>query len=481
MATEAEINSRANRLEDADIAQMKKTLHGIGARLDRLPIGSWHWKLLWLFGGAMFLDNLDMYIGGGLIAALLEDGWSTVELNSWFQTITMTGYFIGALISGVVGDHLGRRKALLTFIAIFIGATFLAAFSPSMVVLIACRGLMGIGLGAFIPCGYGPFGEYIPPQKRGKYSGYIGLIANFSPPLGAALTMLVIPAFGWRTIFFGITILGIIVWVLIFKFLPESPRWLASRGRNDEADAIVSAAEKSFTDKGITLPEISTEEIAKIQAELDKEPVQLPYTALFSKRMIRRTVTAAAGLMAMNVIVYTITTWTPTIFVMQGMDAQYSTFITFIMLMGAPFGIFLLSMFGNKHPRKVGMVVCLLLLAVAGYIWSLQTDVLVIMVSGFILCTITYYYSLLACSVYLGEVFPTQIRTRGSGFANACGRIASISTPTIVAFFLQTSGVVSVYIFVGTCMVVFAIIIAICGIETRNRTLEEINDDVVVK
>lgn len=132
MATEAEINSRANRLEDADIAQMKKTLHGIGARLDRLPIGSWHWKLLWLFGGAMFLDNLDTYIGGGLIAALLEDGWSTVELNSWFQTITMTGYFIGALISGVVGDHLGRRKALLTFIAIFIGATFLAAFSPSM-------------------------------------------------------------------------------------------------------------------------------------------------------------------------------------------------------------------------------------------------------------------------------------------------------------------------------------------------------------
>lgn len=159
MSSEAQIQARADRLDDAEYDSLKKSLHGIAARLDRLPIGSWHWKLLWLFGGAMFLDNLDMYIGGGLIASLLADGWSTIELNGWFQTITMTGYLIGALISGLVGDHLGRRKALLLFVAIFIGATFLAAFSPNMIVLIACRGLMGIGLGAFIPCGYGQIGR----------------------------------------------------------------------------------------------------------------------------------------------------------------------------------------------------------------------------------------------------------------------------------------------------------------------------------
>ena len=101
------------------------------------------------------------------------------------------------------------------------------------------------------------------------------------------------------------------------------------------------------------------------------------------------------------------------------------------------------------------------------------------MAVGFIMCTIVYYYSLLACSVYLGEVFPTEIRLRGSGFSNGMGRIAAISTPSVVAFFLQSSGVVSVYVFVGVCMVVFAVVIAICGVETRNRSLEEINDAVV--
>lgn len=479
MNREAEIHARSERLEDADIGELRKSLHGVAARLDRLPIGSWHWKLLWLVGGAMFLDNLDMYIGGGLIASLLADGWSTVELNGWFQTITMTGYLIGALIAGLVGDLLGRKKALLTFMAIFIGATFVAGFAPNMEMLICARGLMGIGLGAFIPCGYGPFGEFIPPQKRSKYSSYVGLIANFSPPLGAALTMVVIPLFGWRTIFFGISALGIIVWLLLLKFMPESPRWLASKGRLDEADAIVSAAEEGYAKRGVVLPEISPEEVEKIRAEFEKEPVELPYRALFSKKLIKRTITASAALMAMNVIVYTITTWTPTVFVLQGINTTSSIFMTFVMLLGAPFGIFLLSVFGNKHPRKAGMIVTLLLLAVAGPIWSMQTDPIVIMATGFVLCTICYYYALLACSVYLGEAFPTQIRTRGSGFSNAMGRIASISTPSIVAYFLMSSGVVSVYIFVAACMVVFALIIGICGVETRDKSLEEINDEAI--
>lgn len=153
MSSEAQIQARATASTMLSTIRLRNRFT-VSQRDSTVFPRSWHWKLLWLFGGAMFLDNLDMYIGGGLIASLLADGWSTIELNGWFQTITMTGYLIGALISGLVGDHLGRRKALLLFVAIFIGATFLAAFSPNMIVLIACRGLMGIGLGAFIPCGY---------------------------------------------------------------------------------------------------------------------------------------------------------------------------------------------------------------------------------------------------------------------------------------------------------------------------------------
>lgn len=482
MATEAEINARVDRLNDFDWKTMLSgSLHMIAARLDRLPTGAWHRKLLVLVGAAMFLDNLDMYIGGGLLAHLVSDGWSTVELNSWFQSITMCGYLVGALISGVIADRLGRRRAMLIFMTVFGVATLLAGFAPNMVALIACRGLMGIGLGAFVPCGYGPFGEYLPPENRSKYSSYIGLIANCSPPIGALLTMLVIPVFGWRTVFFGIFAVIVVVWILLFKFMPESPRWLASRGRFAEADAIVSAAEKSYTDKGIVLPEITDEQIKEIEAQFNAEPIQLPYRALFSKHMIRRTVAASAALMANFLIVYTITTWTPTVFVLQGIDTTQSIFMTFVMLLGAPVGVFLLSIFGNKHSRKGGMVVALLLLSVAAYAWSLQTDPTVIVVFGFVVCVICYYYALLSISVYMGEVFPTEVRVRGTGFASAMGRVVAIATPAIVASLLQSSGVASVYLFVGALLVIFAVVIGVFGVETRNKSLEEINDEVVLK
>ena len=384
MSSEAQIQARADRLDDAEYDSLKKSLHGIAARLDRLPIGSWHWKLLWLFGGAMFLDNLDMYIGGGLIASLLADGWSTIELNGWFQTITMTGYLIGALISGLVGDHLGRRKALLLFVAIFIGATFLAAFSPNMIVLIACRGLMGIGLGAFIPCGYGPFGEYIPPEKRSKYSGYIGLIANFSPAgprlrcsssphLDGAPFSSVLPS--WALLFGSFCSsscpnppVGLPLKAVLLKrtqsCLPQR-RALRIRALNF-LRSLKSRSKRSKTN-------LAKSQHSCLASSVHKEDDQ-------------GTITASAALMAMNLIVYTITTWTPTVLVMQGFDTQYSIFMTFIALLGALFGIFLLSLFGNKHPCKIGMIVLLLILAVAGYIWSLQTQPIVIMIVGFILC-----------------------------------------------------------------------------------------------
>ena len=97
---------------------------------------------------------------------------------------------------------------------------------------------------------------------------------------------------------------------------------------------------------------------------------------------------------------------------------------------------------------------------------------------GFILCSLLYYYALLACSVYLGEIFPTEIRLRGAGFAHAVGRIAGILSPYGVAFLLQTSGVSSVFLINGILLVVLAVVIGVFGTETRGKSLEQINDPV---
>lgn len=480
--TEAKLEARADNLAALDREALNKTTHGIASRIDKMPIGKWQKKLMWLFGGAIFIDSLDNYVGGGILAQLISEGWSTIELNAWFTSMTMFGYLIGSFLSGFLGDRFGRRKALLINVMIFTLATFVAAFAPTMEFLIASRFIMGIGLGATMPGSYAAFPEYLKPEIRGKYSGYIGLIGNVSPPIGALLTLIIIPIVGWRPIFILIAVCALGIWFLIFKFLDESPRWLASKGRYDEADAKLTAVEESYRKAGKEVPEFTDEQIEEI-IEAEKQVggvTELPWRALFSKKMIRRTITVSVGLMAMNLVVQTIVNWTPTLFVMQGISVGKSLYMTVIMLIGCPVGALLESLLVDKHPRKWGMVVLLVAIALAGYVWAQQTNEMVIMVTGFILCALTYYYALVTCSAYLGEVFPTQLRLRGGGFANAMGRIAAIVSPSIIAgCFAAANPSGAVYTFVGITVFVMALIIAICGIETRGQTLEKINDEVV--
>lgn len=485
MMTEADarVEARADNLAALDRAALNKCTHGIAARIDRMPMGKWQRKLMWLFGGAIFIDSLDNYVGGGILASLVASGWSTIDLNSMFVSCTMFGYLIGSFIAGYLGDKYGRRRALLINIMIFTLATIGAAASPTMEVLIAMRFVMGIGLGATMPGSYAAFPEYLTPDARGKYSGYIGLIGNVSPPIGALLTMIIIPIVGWRPIFILIGIAALAIWYSIYKLLDESPRWLASKGRYDEADQILTNVEEAYRKAGVEVPELTDEQLqAILEAENQKEAevVQLPWSALFGRRMIRRTITVSVGLMAMNLVVQTIVNWTPTLFVMQGIEMGKSLGMTVIMLIGCPVGVWLEALLVDKHSRKWGMVVLLLAIAIAGYLWSQVTDEVTIMVVGFILCALTYYYALVTCSAYLGEVFPTELRLRGGGFANAMGRIAAIVSPPIIAqCFAAANPGQAVYTFIGITVLVFAVIIAICGIETRKETLESINDDVL--
>lgn len=473
------LDAHIDRLSSAERQMIRTSYHGIAARLDRLPSGIWHRKIMLLLGGIVFCDCLDMYVGGGILAQLLQSGWSTVDLNAVFASITMFGYLIGALFAGYLGDKMGRRKSLLIQTMLFCVATLLAALSPNMIVLIIMRGFMGVGLGGALPASYAALGEYTPPIVRGRYAGWLGMIGNFSPPLGALLTVLVIPIFGWQVIFVGISIISFLAWLAVWKFMPESPRWLASKGRYEEANEIVTVAERAFLQQGIELPEIEHEKLA--QHAQEEEVMTASWRSLFDRHMVKRTIAISAALFAMNLMVYTITNWTPTIFVLRGMDTTMSIGITVVMLIGAPFGIFLLSLFADKHDRKKGLIVCLLLLALCAYLWSLipTSNIFALMAVGFVLCSILYYYSLLACSVYLGEAFPTEIRMRGSGFAHAIGRLAGIISPYLIAFLLQSYGAPTVFLANGIMMVIAAVIIGICGEETRGRSLEEINDNIL--
>lgn len=477
MSSVANIDARVANLQSQE-TQM--SFHGIAARLDRLPSGSFQKKAMWLIGGVCFCDCLDMNVGGPIIAQLLANGWSDANLNAIFVSITAFGYLCGGLMAGMVSDYFGRVKACIANTIIFSAGCLAACMAPDMYFLIACRFIMGIGLGAAYPAGYSALTEYTPPTKRGKYQAWVGLIANCGTPFASFVSLVLLPIFGWRAIFVFCGLAGVIVTILLIKFMEESPRWLAMKGRNEEADALVSKWEAEARAAGRDVPDVPDE---LIEAEMAKREVkQLPTKVLFTnKTLLKRLVVACVLCWTNFVCVYTIVSWTPTIFVTRGFDVTYSVLMSVVINLGIPAGVAIMSLLIDRFGRKPQLIILLPLSGVCGFAWSLipADQTILIMAVGFVMAAMVYYWSLIVSSVYLSEPFPTEVKVRGAGIANAFGRIGAILNPIWVTYFLGTSlGAVGIFGVSLITAIVAAIFVAVWGVETKGRTLEEINDGV---
>lgn len=463
-------------------ADANTSFHGIAARLDRIPISGFHKKVMWLLAGLTFCDSVDMGVGGPIGMVLQDQGFMTLEQFAFFNSITMVGYLIGGLMAGAISDGIGRRKAVLVCGSLFTVFCFVAAASPDANFLTGCRFFMGVGLGAAFPAGYSALTEFTPPQKRGKYQSYVGLSANCGTLFASVMNLIILPIAGWREVFVFCGVLGAVVMVLCFFYLIESPRWLALMGRNQEADKIVTNLENKIASKGTALPPVPAEEIER--RENAENVTQLPWKFLFTKKMITRTLTAMFLCFVMNVLVYTVISWTPTILKANGFDTGLSTLMTVVMQLGIPVGVGLLTFYVEKVNRKTILIVTFVLIAVLGPIWSmLPTDQpALVMFFGFLVCVCTFTNSVTTSAIYLSEPFPTACRIRGAGVANAFGRLGGIFSPMWIAFFVASPmGTLGAYVINSALAIFMAIWLAIFGVETRGRTLEDITKGLLDK
>lgn len=157
----------------------------IGARLDRLPLARFHYRIFGIISFSLLLTGFLSYSGNVVLAKLVSNGWSNNFLNAAFTSALMFGYFIGSLTGGFIGDYFGRRRAFrINLLIVGIAATG-AAFVPDMYWLIFFRFLMGTGMGALIMVGYASFTEFIPATVRGKWSARLSFVGNWSPMLSA--------------------------------------------------------------------------------------------------------------------------------------------------------------------------------------------------------------------------------------------------------------------------------------------------------
>ena len=434
-----------------------------GGRFDRLPVGSFHYRIMWLIGLGMFLDGFDIYVAGTVLGATLKSGFSTLGQNALFVSVTFLGMMTGAFATGFLGDRFGRRFTYQANLLLFGAASIAAAFAPSMSVLIVLRFFIGIGLGAENVVGYATMTEFVPARSRGRWLGLMAVFVVTGLPAASLVGYLVIPTLSWRAMFIVGGIGALAIWVLR-KRLPESPRWLESAGRVEEAERLMLEIEAE-AGAGRTLP-----------PPAPPQPIAatLGIGALLSPPLLSRMVVGCICLVVVNTLLYGFVTWLPTFFVTEGFSIARSAGFALLMGVGAPVGSAIGALMADRWGRKptiVGASVCAI---VFGAIYPTVTDPVLLPVIGFALTVPIYVLVALLFGIYIPELFPTSIRLRASGICHAFGRGATVVTPFIVVALFQSHGVGGVMALMIGLLVLQAVVVALFGVEPSQRGLEEI-------
>ena len=440
-----------------------------GARLDRLPTSSFHRRIMGLIAIGMFFDGFDVYLAATVLGATLHSGFSTFAQNAQFVSVTFLGMMLGSFLTGFLGDRYGRRFTYQANLAVFGLASVAAAFAPSMNILILLRGIMGLGLGAEIVVGFGTLTEFVPPQARGRWLGALSVTVVSSLPISALASTLIIPRFGWRIMFVIGGLGALIVWYLR-KQMPESPRWLESVGRDEEAELLLQQIESEVVRSRGPLPPPVQQEIARPSRAL---------SSLLSPQLLTRMIVGTVTLVTANTLIYGFVSWLPSFFVQEGRSIAASFAYSLIITIGAPVGSAIGAFTADSWGRKRAIVGASVLTIVLGLIYPFVSNAVLLPVAGLALMIPIYVQVTLLFAIYVPELFPTEVRMRASGICNTLGRGATIVTPFLVVALFGAYGVRGVLALMIGLLIVQIFVVQQFGVEPKKRRLEEL--DAVVE
>lgn len=449
-------------------------MSSVSARLERLPFGRFQFKILLMGGVGYMFEAVDAAIVAFILPALRQQ-WALDSIQTGLLgSSTYVGFFFGALIAGTIGDRYGRRNVMMWALAAFCICSLASAFIQDWHGFFVLRVLGGVGMGAEAAI-IAPFlSEFISSKKRGSFTASLAGFFSFGFVVAALIGRFIVPINedGWR---YALVICALpVVFVLWWRrSLYESPRWLESRGRKDEANAIVTIIEKKYyTDHGIELA--TPQDVKHIQAPAPQSFID-NFKILFSPQLRRVTIMTWALWLSVIFCTYAFFIWIPSLLVDRGMTITQSFSVSIWIYVAQIPGYFSAAWLCEKWGRQYTIVVYMLIAALSGIGLALaQTDVMVIAMS----IILSFFINGVNAGeyAYTPEVFPTRVRATGVGLASAIGRIGAIAAPTLVGFIYPIAGLFGVFGMTTTILILGALAVIFLGVPTKGRSLEEIED-----
>lgn len=409
----------------------------------------------------------------GISGPMLKESWGLTGADIGFlNTITFGSAAIGRLLSGILGDRYGRRVMLTINLLLFTIGSLACALAPNFAMLAIARGIVGFGIGGEISTAVTMLSEFCSPKFRGTAAGLVnvgaGGFGNFLAPAFGLMIFTIFPGEnGWRWLFAALALPALLV-VFYRRFVPETPRFLASQGRIAEANKVLSILESgTLRPKNLVVREHLKDDQAQETSNKGA------WKELFRAPFIGRTIPVAIAILMSYGAQLSVLTLMPIIFVSMGYTLQGSLLYSMIIQSGSVLGAIAASMFGYYFPRKKVLTVgaifaCLAAVSIA----TLGTNIYLVLLFGAIF---QFFVLLLNTSIwiYAPELYPTRIRAFGVAFILATGSAAGSFVPTISGALFDAYGMIGVFGLAAAMYAVFAVCIQM-GPETYGMSMEDL-------
>jgi putative MFS transporter len=449
------------------------------ARLDRLPLCRPHYVLLLIGGLGYTFDGMD----SAIVAFLMPSAQSAWHLGNGelglIGSATPFGFLFGAVAAGLLGDRIGRRAVMMWALAFYAFFSLVASVAPDYEVFLGARVLAGVGAGAESAI-IAPFlSEFVPAARRGWFVGALAGFFSFGFVAAALIGRFVVPGLpdGWR---WAQVVTALPVALLLWwrRTLPESPRYLASRGDLAAAERVVADLERRVERvTGEPLPPVAdAAEATPIHAERPPFGILRALGYLWSRRMARRTAVTWLIWFVITFSYYGFFSWIPTLLVQRGITVTKSFDFSLIIYIAQIPGYFSAAWLSERLDRRNVIALYLTGSAVSAF-WLSRTGTPVsITLAGAVLSfflngTYAGVYS------YTPEVFPTWIRATGTGMSSAFGRIGSITAPAIIGVSAASFGFSGVFGLTTGVLAVGVACTLLFGIRTAGRSLEDLTEN----
>ncbi len=406
----------------------------IAGLIDESPLGRNQLLVLALVGLAVIMDGLDNRLLPLAIPPLLKEWDVTREAFALATSVGLAGMVLGTTLGGMVGDRIGRRPTIVASVLTFGIFTACHALINDMTAMIALRFLAGLGLGALMPSAAAMFAE-ISPRRRRTLVVTVGMVCV---PIGGVLSGLlgaaVLPTMGWRALFAIGGLVAVLIGVIMFFGLPESPRYLARSGQDRDQDRLrrmlVWIGARPGPGRIVDRSEVSA--------------AQAAFRELLGKRFRLDTIGLWGAFFFALMVLYMESQWMPTILTDNGYGIEVASIASSCLAFGgmfaSVFGVYALARLGSRS-ALMGMAAgaIALTLGLTQFPMNPAASPLPLLA---LLTLVGFLVGGLQIMIYpvATHVYPTSLRSTGIGWAVGVGRIGSVISPFVATAALAAGG-----------------------------------------